>query len=294
MFMQPLISVIIPVFNTGLSALKLLKCLKKQTYKNLEIIIVDDGSTKKQGINTLKSDPLVHYYHQKNQGASSARNLGLRHAHGDFISFLDSDDLISPDFFSELLAPFSSDVDLTVCGFHYNRIHQKSSSDVFINPLPPKKPHETNNYYHLRLFVVDGRLYSSVNKLYRAQIIKSHHLHFDETLNFAEDTKFVLDYLSFAHGKIVAVRKPLYIYNFGTDTSTVNYSSLDWQNWQRSYAYFQQKFPNCSFLLKKLRLRWRGSQILSVARSSIPRSEKLNYLSSPTLLLAELIVKFRR
>lgn len=292
--MRPLISVIIPVFNTGTSALKLLACLQSQTYKNLEIIIVDDGSTSKQGIKKLKSDPLVHYYYQENHGASSARNLGLKHAHGDFISFLDSDDLISPDFFSELLAPFSEAVDLTVCGFHYNRLNQNSSSDVFINPLPPKKSHETNNHYHLRLFVADGRLYSSVNKLYRSSIIKSHHLNFDESLNFAEDTKFVVDYLSFAQGEIVAIEKPLYIYNFGTDTSTVNHSALNWQNWQNSYAYFRQKFPSHPILLKKLYLRWRGSHLLSVARSSIPRPEKLKYLSRPTLFLAEFIMKFRK
>ncbi|MDO5481287.1 MAG: glycosyltransferase family 2 protein [Candidatus Saccharibacteria bacterium] len=292
--MKPLISVIIPVFNTGESALKLLECLKSQTYKNFEIIVVDDGSTAKKGIRKLKSDALVHYYYQENHGASSARNLGLKYARGDFISFLDSDDLISHNFFSELLAPFSADVDLTVCGFHYNRLNQNSSSDVFIKPLPPKKTHETSSHYHLRLFVSDGRLYSSVNKLYRAKIIKSHHLHFDEKLNFAEDTKFVVDYLSCAKGKIVAIQKPLYIYNFGTDTSTVNYSSLNWQNWQQSYAYFQQKFPGHSILLKRLHLRWRGSQLLSVARSSIPRSEKLKYLSRPSLFFAEMIVKFRK
>ena len=99
------ISVIIPVYNT-------LNCLERcvdsvcgQTYENLEIILVDDGSTDGTGqlCDTLaKRDDRIRVYHKKNGGASSARNLGLQKATGEYIGFVDSDDYIDADVYQEM------------------------------------------------------------------------------------------------------------------------------------------------------------------------------------------------
>ena len=96
--------------------------------------------------------------------------------------------------------------------------------------------------------------------------------HFDKTLNFAEDTKFVLDYLKKAKGQINFVLEPLYLYNFGTETSTIKTTASSWQNWQTSYnnlkawlgphPTFKEKF-----WLHAVHLRWRISYLRSRRRS---------------------------
>ena len=105
--MKPLISVIIPIYNTGDSAVKLLDKLTKQSYENLEIICVDDGS--KDGSfdlvtefirqSKLKNKNLnMTILRQKNQGAAGARNLGLKKASGEYVTFSESDDEVKkPD-----------------------------------------------------------------------------------------------------------------------------------------------------------------------------------------------------
>lgn len=97
----PLISIIVPVYNVAPYLPKCLNSLTTQTYKNLEIILIDDGSTDDSG--KLCDDYAAEHkgvkvIHQKNQGLSAARNAGLKVATGDFVTFVDSDDTVSPDY----------------------------------------------------------------------------------------------------------------------------------------------------------------------------------------------------
>ena len=112
-------------------------------------------------------------------------------------------------------------------------------------------------------------MYSSVNKLYHAKIAKT--LKFDESLKFAEDTHFVLNYLKKSPGKIKFVLDPLYVYNFGTETSTISQTALSWQNWQASYGFLKSWLgknprPSETFWLHLVHLRWRISFIRSKRR----------------------------
>lgn len=267
------VSLIVPIYNTAKYLPACLDSILAQTYKNLEIILIDDGSTDNSGKiadDYAKKDSRVKVIHQKNSGQSAARNRGLKLATGDFLGFIDSDDEIEPTFVENLLAPFDEKTSLTVCGIHYKRLKQNSAADVYLNSLPRREKSETKSAYILKLLALDGRLYSSVNKLYRAKIAKK--CSFDETLNFAEDTKFVLDYLKLAPGEINFVRKPLYIYNFGTDSSTIKKTALDWKNWQTSYENLESwlgKTPNLQekFWLHLVHLRWRISHFRSRRRS---------------------------
>ncbi len=267
------VSVIVPIYNVEKYLPKCLDSILSQTHQNLEIILIDDGST--DGSSNIAEDyalkdPRITVIHQKNRGQSSARNLGLKFTSGDFISFVDADDEIKPSFIASLLAAFTPDTSLSICGLHYKRLSTKSATDVFITPLRTKKPHETFKSYILYLLTIDGRIYSSVNKLYRADIAKK--LRFDEFLNFAEDTKFVLNYLKKCPGAISFVLKPLYVYNFGTETSTMKSVSLDWHNWQTSYDNLKSwlgPHPTLKekFWLHAVHLRWRLSHQKQLARA---------------------------
>jgi glycosyltransferase involved in cell wall biosynthesis len=95
---KPLVSVIIPVYNAGKFLGETIKSAILQTWPNIEIIIVDDGSTDNSvAIATKYVGEKVHVFIQQNKGASAARNHGLREAKGDYIQFLDADDILSPD-----------------------------------------------------------------------------------------------------------------------------------------------------------------------------------------------------
>ena len=234
------VSIIIPIYNTSKYLKKCLDSVINQTYKNLEIILVDDGSTDSSGKiadDYAKKDKRIIVITQKNQGQSTARNNGLRIATGEYISFIDSDDTIDKTFIEKLLAPYLNDdhIALTVCGLRYNWLKTNTTSDVFLKPLRPRKKNESKKAYILYLLAIDGRIYSSFNKIYKKEFLKN--VFFDKNLNFAEDTKFVLDYINNTpkNSKIKFILEPLCHYNYGTETSTMKKTATIWKNWQISY-----------------------------------------------------------
>lgn len=103
---KPQISVIIPVYNVELYLRKCLDSVLNQTYRNLEIILVDDGSTDNSGAicdEYSEKDARIQVYHTENRGLSAARNLGLNETNGEWIGFVDSDDWIDPDLFQRAI-----------------------------------------------------------------------------------------------------------------------------------------------------------------------------------------------
>lgn len=114
-----LISIIVPVYNVERYLEKCIDSIIDQTYKNLEIILVDDGSTDKSGeICDLyaKKDNRVRVFHKRNGGLASARNKGLEVAGGKYIGFVDSDDYIASDMYESLHRYMREDVDVVSCG----------------------------------------------------------------------------------------------------------------------------------------------------------------------------------
>lgn len=112
-----LVSIIIPFFNAKVYLMQMLQCVKWQTFENYEVIMVDDGSCDGSAIIAKQytvQDSRFHYIYQKKQGVSAARNNGLRHARGEWITFLDADDRIPPDYLKTLLS-CSAEADIVVC-----------------------------------------------------------------------------------------------------------------------------------------------------------------------------------
>ena len=118
LYMGPLVSVVIPTYNRAYSVGKAVHSVIRQTYENLEIIIVDDGSTDntREIIENIKDSRIVYIY-QKNQRQSAARNNGVRVAKGDLIAFLDSDDIWLPEKLEKQVKAFQSDphIGLVTC-----------------------------------------------------------------------------------------------------------------------------------------------------------------------------------
>lgn len=277
-----LVSIIIPVWNTGSLAVKIVDKLLKQPYSQIEILAIDDGSTD-DSLEKLKKlckeakDKRLKVYHQRNAGPSAARNYGLERMKGDFVCFIDSDD----DFDEQLIVKLVSRIEhrkkiaLVVVGKQYNNLNAHTTRITCTTPRHARCERESLASYLIWLMLLDGRMYSVTNKIYRAKVIQKYNLRFAEDWSFAEDTKFVLDYLAVAGGEIDFILEPLYWYNFGTETSIVKRSALSWQNWQRSYLYLrdwsnviEEKLSlKTRVLLGLLSLRWHVSHYRAVKRA---------------------------
>lgn len=131
---EQLISVIVPVYNVADYLEECYKHIVNQTYKNLEIIFVDDGSTDTSGRlcdKFARGDKRVRVIHKKNRGLSSARNTGLQIASGDIISFIDSDDYPRIDMFEKLYLCMSKhQVDIVCCDYSSTEQQQKLSGET--------------------------------------------------------------------------------------------------------------------------------------------------------------------
>jgi len=103
-YIQGQISVIVPAYNVEEYIIDCVESICNQSYKNLEIIIIDDGSTDATGeICDAFDDSRIKVIHQKNQGFSGARNTGILEARGEYLAFVDSDDYIKPDMLEKLV-----------------------------------------------------------------------------------------------------------------------------------------------------------------------------------------------
>lgn len=119
--MQLRISVIVPIYNTEPSLRRCVGSILAQTLSDIEIILVDDGSTDGSGLlcdKLAQENSCVRVLHTENKGVSSARNAGLDMATGAYLAFVDSDDYIAPEMFENLLAALlEADADLSICGY---------------------------------------------------------------------------------------------------------------------------------------------------------------------------------
>lgn len=116
--MDDLVSVIVPVYNVERYVEKCILSIISQTYKNIEILIIDDGSEDASGEMCdfwAKKDNRITVYHKDNGGLSSARNYGINHANGRFVTFIDSDDYVSENYISDLLLNCKNDT-VSICG----------------------------------------------------------------------------------------------------------------------------------------------------------------------------------
>lgn len=225
------ISVIVPCFNTGKLIENLLYSLLNQTYKNFEIIMVDDGSTDctKDFIDKFLSENNsldLKYFYKKNGGVSSARNFGLEKANGDFIIFLDSDDIVIPTLLEELItSQLIKNSDLVISNASVERngitselpisIVDNNNIDIshliisiFASSMAYKKYNFNYNF---------GR--SVCSKLYRKSIIDENRIRFDNRMYLFEDGFFNLNYLKYSN-TISCTLSSLYIYKIELGNST--------------------------------------------------------------------------
>ncbi|MBE6950595.1 MAG: glycosyltransferase [Ruminococcaceae bacterium] len=185
-------SVIIPVYNAAQTLPRCLDSLAQQSYPDAELLLIDDGSTDDSGAICrayAARDPRIVLLHKENGGVSTARNLGLDRARGEYVLFVDSDDHVEPGYFDRLDA-LDPDGLYDYLLFSYRR----SDGTCFrLKPFASLDPAE----YGARLARAYYRKWINVpwNKRYRRSILQEHHLRFHPELTIAEDALFNLQYL---------------------------------------------------------------------------------------------------
>ena len=198
----PLISVIVPVYNAESTLIRCVDSILAQTFTDFELLLIDDGSKDRSGEicdGYAAKDSRVKVFHKPNGGVSSARNLGLDNARGEWISFVDSDDDIHKDCLYELNSLEAND--FKVCNFDGDGSKRFESY--------PSDSHLSGDSIK---FMLDNNLvYTPWGKLFKSSIIKALGLRFDTKLRLGEDTVFCWEYL--LHCSDAAVSdKGLYFY----------------------------------------------------------------------------------
>lgn len=206
------ISIIIPVYNAEKYLVKCLDSVISQSYKNVQIIVVDDGS-KDTSYKICKKyteiDERIELYHNENSGVSATRNFGIQKATGEYIGFVDSDDWIEPEMFEKLYSSAQKyDADISICGYQKELSNGKvitSSQHVQNTQLTKEEAIE---------YALDSTYYQGFvwNKIFRRTLFL-HELppRFDENIHIQEDLLFLCEAIKIS-SKIAYYPENLYHY----------------------------------------------------------------------------------
>ncbi|WP_169864746.1 glycosyltransferase family 2 protein [Sutcliffiella halmapala] len=206
---NPSVSVILPVYNSAKYLERCILSVLKQTYKNIELIIINDGSTDNSesiAKKYAKHDTRVKYVYQENRGPAYARNQGISIASGEFIQFIDSDDYLEEGSVQALME-YSEGVELVIAGY-YN-IYNSNEDNIKKSVLPTNIGILTKKEL-LESFgeLLKKKLFHYTwHKLYKKDILKS--VKFNEKLKIGEDLLLNLDYINFVN-KAYIIRVPVY------------------------------------------------------------------------------------
>lgn len=186
-----LVSIIVPVYNTEKYLDQCIQSILSQTYTDFELLLINDGSTDQSGVicdQYALKDARIKVFHQQNTGVSAARNLGLDHAKGEWVTFVDSDDWIGLDFFNYFKDKKSIDADC-----------------IFLNIVKgdPIKNVNITEFQNLSLtfqqffdnYTIHPDFFGPCGKFFKTKIINEFYIRFNSKLNYGEDNLFNCEFL---------------------------------------------------------------------------------------------------
>lgn len=264
-----MISVIVPVYKVEQCLARCIDSILVQTYKDWELILVDDGSPDRSGeicdAYAVK-DARIHTVHQQNQGVSAARNHGIEMAKGEYITFVDSDDYLDQDFLSSF--DLEHGADLQVQGMISTYPDQEDQT------LLPTVSNDQNTSVYEALSCADNVrfLFSPWAKLFRTSILRDHAVSFPTEICYTEDEVFVKRFLTHA----TSVRLFGQAHYFYTHESSAPLSGRD---------YSSEELHRC------LTVEHATHQILSQRFVSIPKEYMSIYTRRKSYLVYRLLHK---
>ena len=213
---KPIVSVIVPIYNAKRYLVECLDCILAQSFSDIEVLLVDDGSTDGSGAiadNYARQDGRITVYHNANTGVSNSRNFGIFHAAGEWLTFVDSDDFLAESYLEDLLEMAGPETDFCYCNFDMITEKGRYLYETF---RPGKDNGDT-----LRNLFLSGWMFS-IGILFRKSFLEGNHLFFPAHINYTEDVWFTARAIYFSK-HISKTERPLYHYNrFNTGSITHN------------------------------------------------------------------------
>ncbi len=250
---QPLISIIIPVYKVEKYLPRCIESVLNQTYKNFELILVDDGSPDNSGKicdEYALKDNRIKVIHKENGGVSSARNAGVDVVTGKYINFVDSDDWVPNNSLKSLYdAIIESNADLSIGGYENRgkriKIIKYESEEIDFTSISDKQIIDVVNR---------TCMYGPCCKLYKSELIKNNRVFFNQNIKLGEDTLFVRNYLMYIN-KIQICNDLVYYYNtLNIGSATRKYYS-ELSNWSLILLKEYQKLLNAHIKDDKFKLK---------------------------------------
>ncbi|NTW71212.1 MAG: glycosyltransferase [Eubacteriaceae bacterium] len=241
--MKSKVSIIIPVYNTEKYISKCIDSIMGQAFTDFDLILVNDGSTDNSGKicnNYASEDDRISVIHKPNGGQSSARNAGLAIAKGEYISFIDSDDWIDPDFYCTLVEYADSNrADIAACNLYV--VNQWDQ----IRPFTPDAKSKIYSRAEAVEEIFSNRIltFSPCNKIYRRHIFEN--LRFDQDI-ILEDMDIAYKIIHRAN-KIVYLEQPLYYYRYNNESTLRKKFTLkridEYEVKKRMYEFYLKNYP---------------------------------------------------
>ncbi len=286
------ISIVVPIYNAELYLEETLESVFEQTFKNYELLLINDGSTDKSEIickSYLKKDTRAYYFYKNNSGVSDTRNFGISVAKGKYICFIDSDDILDKDYLKDFIDIFNKNtVEMCCCKFKTF----KNQNELSFNNLDDEFYHEYNgiNNYDIIFSDYSGYLW---NKMFITSIIKENGIVFDRNVGMMEDMLFVFQYLEFVKNSI-CIEKKNYLYRVTNNSASKKLTNINWFSLFKALDYmlnnrnlYSNKIYNilCFYYLfylcnAKFRLKYikNNNEYTSIASDLKERNEKFKEL----------------
>lgn len=234
---MPKISIIVPIYNAEKTLERCVSSILAQEYTDFELILVNDGSTDSGTLlcdQLASRDPRILVIHQKNGGASAARNRGMEAAHGKYLMFCDSDDVVSHKWISRLMQ--YADCKTLPVGSYCQQASLLGTEKSL--PVPVGKKLPNTHYYAFKKSGIAGFLW---NSLFIYEIIKNHKLRFRERRgqgDYNEDLLFTLQYVRHVE-KIVYTGYADYFYDTHSGSLSRSYYEYYFQKYQEKFMLWR-------------------------------------------------------
>ena len=209
---SPMVSIIVPVYNGEKSIERCLRSIQNQSYTNIEVIVVNDGSTdhtEKVIKKYVEEDARFHYIKKDNTGVSDSRNIGMASAKGEYFQFVDGDDWLVKRATEE----FVRTAQLYDCDMVISDFYRVCGRKIMVKGHIDMGPVITRTKFAEYMMKAPANFYYGVlwNKFFKADIIRKFSLVCDTDLDWCEDFRFNLEYLQYV-GNVGVIDRPLYYY----------------------------------------------------------------------------------
>lgn len=245
------ISIIVPIYNSSMYLDRCLKSIINQTYSNIEILLIDDGSTD----NSLEicnqfaiKDKRIKVFHKENNGVSAARNDGIEYSTGDYIAFIDSDDYLELDMYDRMMKINDKfDCDIVMCDCYKESSFNKEIFSHNIRSGHYDRSMLIKEYFPTLLMTNSVDYPATISNcvcLFKKDVIIKNNIRYEVGIRFSEDLLFGSKYMYYANSFYYMKHECLYHYVMNQNSVTHTYYKNKWENMKKLFLAIDDFFRN--------------------------------------------------